>query len=154
MMSVRSSINVYQIRDTETGREKTVHRNLLLPVKFLYKDNESTLPSQSHTIDSISDLPDHPGNDTRTAQWVVQSDQSSCPVNDTDSVALSEVKCSLDVQNSISNVDPVTCESSIPTALGSDISQLLDEGLVPEEELGQSSSQFSLTSFSTFTSSQ
>ncbi len=50
VMSVRSPINVYRIRDTETGREKTVHRNLLLPVNFLYKDDGTALPSQSHQL--------------------------------------------------------------------------------------------------------
>ncbi len=74
-MSVRSPINVYRIRDTETGREKTVHRNLLLPVNFLYKHDGTALPSQSNLVDSTSDLPDHPDSDTRTAHWVMQSDQ-------------------------------------------------------------------------------
>ncbi|RXN38043.1 Retrovirus-related Pol polyprotein from transposon 412 [Labeo rohita] len=143
VMSVRSPINVYRIRDTETGREKTVHRNLLLPVNFLYKD-EVDLPS--HSVDSTSDLPDHPDSDTRTAHWVMQSDQPTCPENDSsDSSALSGVQCSLDVQNS----DSDTCNSSVSAEQGSDVGvdapHLLDEGLVSDEELGQSSSQHSLT---------
>lgn len=149
VLSVRSSINVYRIRGTDTGREKTVHRNLLLPVNFLYKDDGSVLPSQSHTFDSTSDLPHHPNSDTRTAHWVMQSDQPHCPENDSDSVALSGVQCSLDVQNSDLKADSDSCKSSVSNEqgndVGSDIPHLSDEGLVPDAEFDQSSSQHSLT---------
>ncbi len=134
VMSLRSPINVYRIRDTETGREKTVHRNLLLPVNFLYKDDGTALPSQFHSVDSTSDLSDHPDSDTRTAHWIMQSDQINYPEDDTVSVALSGVQCSLDVQNSNSKADSDICNSSISAEhgsdVGSDIPHLLDEGLV------------------------
>lgn len=58
---------------------------------------------------------------------------------------MSEVQCYLDVQNSNSKTDSDTCNGSISTEQGSDIPHLLDKGLVPDEELGQSSSQHSLT---------
>ncbi|KAI3371075.1 hypothetical protein L3Q82_023710, partial [Scortum barcoo] len=35
VVSVKPEINVYRIRDAVTGREKVVHRNMLLPVDFL-----------------------------------------------------------------------------------------------------------------------
>ncbi|KAL1251791.1 hypothetical protein QQF64_019587 [Cirrhinus molitorella] len=149
-MSVRSPINVYRIRDTETDREKIVHRNLLLPVNFLYKD-EVNLPS--HSTDLTSDLPDHPDNNTRTAHWVMQSDQPNCSENDSNSIDLSGVQCSLDVQNYNSKADSDTCNSSVSTEQQSDLPHVLDEELVPDEELGQSSSQHSST-MPVFTPSQ
>lgn len=144
VMSVRSPINVYRIRDTETGREKTVHRNLLLPVNFLYKDGVD-LPSKSHSSDSTMDLPDHPESDKRTAHWVMQSDQHSCTDSVNDSVNLSEIQCSLDVHNSNSKADSETHSSPVCTEQGSDVPHLLDEGLPLDDELDQSSSQHSLT---------
>lgn len=143
VMSVRSPINVYRIRDTETGREKIVHRNLLLPVNFLYKDGVD-LPSRSHSSDSTANLPDLPESDTRTAHWVMQSDQHDCPDNDSDSVALSRIQCSLDVQNPNSKADSDTCDRSVRIELGCDVPHLLD-GLPSDDELDQRSSQHSLT---------
>ncbi len=40
VQSVRPEINVYRIKDAQTGREKVVHRNLLLPVNFLSWDDD------------------------------------------------------------------------------------------------------------------
>lgn len=144
VMSVRSPINVYRIRDTETGREKIVHRNLLLPVNFLYKDGVD-LPSRSHSSDSTANLPDLPESDTRTAHWVMQSDQHDCPDNESDSVAFSRVQCSLDVQNPNSKADSDTCDRSERIELECDVPHLLDEGLPSDDELDQRSSQHSLT---------
>nr|XP_021332419.1 uncharacterized protein LOC110439844 [Danio rerio] len=149
VMSVRSPINVYRIRDTETNREKTVHRNLLLPVNFLYNDDESDLPSQSPSVESTSDLPDDPDSISRTAHWIVQSDQHSCPDIDSDSIILSEPQCSLVVQHSDSKADSDTCDSSVSAQqdceMISNIPHLLDEVLVPDVDLDQSPSQHSLT---------
>ncbi len=40
VQSARPEINVYRIKDAQTGREKVVHRNLLLPVNFLTWDDD------------------------------------------------------------------------------------------------------------------
>ncbi len=37
---MRPEINVYRIKDAQTGREKVVHRNQLLPVNFLTWDDD------------------------------------------------------------------------------------------------------------------
>lgn len=120
-----------------------MHRNLLLPVNFLYKD-EANLPSKSHSSDSITDLPDHPESGKRTAHWVMQSGHHSCPDTDSVLVVLSETQCSLNVHNSNSKAGSDTCCSSVCTEQESDIPHLLDEGLPPDDALDRSSSQHSL----------
>lgn len=96
-----------------------MHRNLLLPLNFLYK---LFLPSKIYHLSvSTADLPDHPESVARTAHWVMKSDQHNCPDNDSDSIALSGGQCSLDVQNSNSKADSGTCNSSVRTEQGSDV---------------------------------
>ncbi|KAL7874464.1 hypothetical protein SRHO_G00054340 [Serrasalmus rhombeus] len=76
VVSTNDSLNIYRIRNCSTGRTKTVHRNLLMPVNFLPvpswgesgKQGSYSSDSISHNmlkIDGQTDL----CND-RTTQWV------------------------------------------------------------------------------------
>ncbi len=144
VMSVRSPINVYQIRDTETGREKTVHRNLLLPVNFLYKDDGTALPSQSHSVDSTSDLPYYPeqltGLCSLSSPTALKMTLSQWPCLEFGVLWMFRIPFRRQTLD--------TCNSSISTEQGSDVESdiphLLDEGLVPGNELDQTSTQHSL----------
>ncbi|KAK0146548.1 hypothetical protein N1851_014120 [Merluccius polli] len=51
VVSVRSGINVYRIKDAITGRERVVHRNLLLQVDFLTVDETSASLADSDNLD-------------------------------------------------------------------------------------------------------
>jgi hypothetical protein len=51
VVSVRSGINVYRIRDAITGRERVVHRNLLLQVDFLTVDETPASLVDSDNMD-------------------------------------------------------------------------------------------------------
>ena len=51
VVSVRSGINVYRIRDAITGRERVVHRNLLLQVDFLTVDETPASLVDSDNLD-------------------------------------------------------------------------------------------------------
>lgn len=82
VVSVRSAVNVYRIRDTVTGKEKVVHRNMLLPVDFL------TFPGQEGNLASLEEsqsdnwcagarssvaVADKEDSQTRTMNWLMQS---------------------------------------------------------------------------------
>ncbi|KAL2100544.1 hypothetical protein ACEWY4_002305 [Coilia grayii] len=80
VVSVRSSINVYRIRDAVTGKEKVVHRNILLPVDFLVhaieEDSASLGGSQSAVSlegaqSSVVVSPE--AIQKRTMDWLMQS---------------------------------------------------------------------------------
>lgn len=81
VVSVRSRINVYRIRNGVTGREKVVHRNMLLPVDFLMcpeqnelqaASGESQLDAQCGSAQS-SIFGDREGARARTRNWLMQS---------------------------------------------------------------------------------
>lgn len=86
VVSVRSAINVYRIRDAATGKEKVVHRNLLLPVDFLmttdqegdqasFGDSHST---SSHVNDRSSVASDNlEDSQMRTMDWLMRSPEQA-----------------------------------------------------------------------------
>uniref|UniRef100_A0AAR2KZM2 Integrase catalytic domain-containing protein n=1 Tax=Pygocentrus nattereri TaxID=42514 RepID=A0AAR2KZM2_PYGNA len=88
VVSVRSKINVYRIKDIYTGREKVVHRNLLLPVDFLIPDEQngsqfSSVVSQSD--DGVSDtvlVRSKEDSHARTMVWLMQSPENDQLDND------------------------------------------------------------------------
>lgn len=45
IVSVRPTIDVYRIKDSQTEKEKVVHRNLWLPIDFLNLDEDEILSS-------------------------------------------------------------------------------------------------------------
>lgn len=81
VMSVKPELNVYRVKETVTGRERVVHRNLLLSVSFFPRgrdlDSESTRSDCGATIHSsvpCSDVPEvMEGSDVRTANWLLQA---------------------------------------------------------------------------------
>ncbi|KAI4872904.1 hypothetical protein NFI96_001931 [Prochilodus magdalenae] len=75
VVSVRSKVNVYRIKDIYTGREKVVHRNLLLPVDFLTPIVEDGSQSPSEVSDSVLT---HSKEDSRarTMAWLMQSSET------------------------------------------------------------------------------
>ncbi len=67
-------------KDVQTGKEKVVHRNLLLPVNFLSWDDgeeesvrsDSTGATRSSALDSA--LMDDPDPVSKTSEWLLQMD--------------------------------------------------------------------------------
>ncbi|KAL7851923.1 hypothetical protein SRHO_G00177080 [Serrasalmus rhombeus] len=76
VVSMNESLNIYSIRNPSTGRTKTVHRNLLMPVNFLPVPSWGESEQQgSYSTDSISrnmSMIDGQTDlcDDRTTQWV------------------------------------------------------------------------------------
>lgn len=81
VVSVRSAINVYRIRDSVTGKEKVVHRNMLLPVNFLAfpervgpqaisGESQSAVPCESGQSSVVNNQEDA---QSRTMTWLMQS---------------------------------------------------------------------------------
>uniref|UniRef100_A0A3Q1FAW3 Gypsy retrotransposon integrase-like protein 1 n=1 Tax=Acanthochromis polyacanthus TaxID=80966 RepID=A0A3Q1FAW3_9TELE len=88
VVSVRSGINVYRIRDARTGREKVVHRNLLLPVNFLTLDVENPVPPDNSgdrdaTCGSDRDPveKDNIEGHDRTLDWLMRTAEFTDPVS-------------------------------------------------------------------------
>lgn len=79
VQSVKPVINVYRIKDVQTGREKVVHRNLLLPVNFLSLDDGEE-SSQSDSADGTCSTAFDPAlmaeQDpvSRTSEWLIHND--------------------------------------------------------------------------------
>ncbi|KAJ8333555.1 hypothetical protein SKAU_G00415630 [Synaphobranchus kaupii] len=82
VVSVRSTVNVYRIRDAATGKERVVHRNMLLPVDFLTfpeqnRDLVTSGESQSNASGVSARTSDALGNRedsrSRTMNWLMQS---------------------------------------------------------------------------------
>ncbi len=79
VVSKNCSLNTYKIRHPVTGRVKTIHRNLLMPVNFL------PLPAWDDSVNSECDLSsncdlsdiDCQKSDTadRTSQWIADLDE-------------------------------------------------------------------------------
>ncbi|XP_048019552.1 uncharacterized protein LOC125250815 [Megalobrama amblycephala] len=81
VQSVRPEINVYRIKDVQTGKERVVHRNLLLPVNFLSWDGDdeeqsvrsaSTDATRGSALDSA--LVDDTDPVSKTSEWLMQMD--------------------------------------------------------------------------------
>lgn len=123
VMSVRSVINVYRVKDTVTGKEKTVHRNLLLPVSFLLRDDVVDLLSDSLSVGAESDpgdaLPhDQLDSDEKTLQWILQSGKNA----GLDEVVV-DLPGSSDALENPPLVDDVVDNSHVCTGRDSDVSQ-------------------------------
>ncbi|KAJ8367497.1 hypothetical protein AAFF_G00317200 [Aldrovandia affinis] len=84
VVSVRSTINVYRIKDAVTGRERVVHRNMLLPVDFLTfpdQDGDGDLTSLGESRSNAScvsartsvALDNQEDSKVRTMDWLMQS---------------------------------------------------------------------------------
>ncbi|KAJ8349066.1 hypothetical protein SKAU_G00276550 [Synaphobranchus kaupii] len=82
VVSVRSTVNVYRIRDAATGKEKVVHRNMLLPVDFLTfpeqnRDLVTSGESQSNascvSARTSNALGNREDSRSRTMNWLMQS---------------------------------------------------------------------------------
>lgn len=73
VVSVRSDINVYRIRDVVTSREKFVHRNMLLPVDFLAVPEQEGDPAslgESQSMASCASAQGSVASDGREASWL------------------------------------------------------------------------------------
>ncbi|KAG1925166.1 interleukin-1 receptor accessory protein-like 1-A [Pimephales promelas] len=122
VLSVRSAINVYRVKDTVTGKEKTVHRNLLLPVSFLLRDHEVDLSSDSLSVGARSDQGDplpceQLDSDEKTLRWILQSGENA----ELDEVVVMIPSSSNPVENT--HVDDVVDDSHGCTGQDRDVSQ-------------------------------
>ena len=64
-------IHTFKIRDDSTGREKVVHRNLIMPVNFLPLDDTAEQAPDDVTSSDESDAPtDEMDVEERTSAWV------------------------------------------------------------------------------------
>ncbi|XP_034070772.1 uncharacterized protein LOC117545187 [Gymnodraco acuticeps] len=81
VVSVRAGINVYRIRDAQSGKERVVHRNLLLPVDFLFMDKVETPASFVNSDNGdeecgsgqVSVHVDNEDGYDRTVDWLMNS---------------------------------------------------------------------------------
>lgn len=88
VVSKNSELHTYSIRHPVTGRIKTVHRNLIMPVNFLPlpswgevdQEAESSVPSSELSQDTVASLGQTEQSDIRTARWV--SDFSEARADD------------------------------------------------------------------------
>lgn len=76
---MKPEINVYRIKDVQSGKEKVVHRNLLLPVNFLsWDDGEESVQSDSTDATCGSALEPALTYDSdpvsKTSEWLLQMD--------------------------------------------------------------------------------
>lgn len=110
VVSVRSGINVYRIRESHTGKERVVHRNLLLPVNFLGLGVEGSLASRADLDGGNPNSGDDQGSvrstqmdhHDRTLDWLLKTPEIQGLANEP-----VEVEGSLDVgHHSLCVVDP------------------------------------------------
>ena len=81
VISVRPDINVCRVKDCLTGRERVVHQNLLLSVRFLPCERgvdsgseQSECDAAAHGSDACPDVPDvMEDSDVRTVSWLMQT---------------------------------------------------------------------------------
>lgn len=79
VISVRPELNVYGVKDCLAGRERVVHRNLLLSVSFLPCERDVDGESEhaecdaaAHGSDACPDVPDvMEDSDVRTVNWLM-----------------------------------------------------------------------------------
>jgi hypothetical protein len=83
VISVRPELNVCRVKDCLTGRERVVHRNLLLCVSFLPCERgvdsgseHSECDVAAHSSDACPDVPDvMEDSDVRTVSWLMQTSE-------------------------------------------------------------------------------
>ncbi|KAK0130982.1 Retrovirus-related Pol polyprotein from transposon 412 [Merluccius polli] len=81
VISVRPELNVCRVKDCLTGRERVIHRNLLLSVSFLpckrgvdTEAGHSECDVAAHGSDACPDVPDMmEDSDVRTVNWLMQT---------------------------------------------------------------------------------
>ncbi|KAK0137580.1 Retrovirus-related Pol polyprotein from transposon 412 [Merluccius polli] len=81
VISVRPELNVCRVKDCLTGRERVIHRNLLLSVSFLpckrgvnSEAGHSECDVAAHGSDACPDVPDMmEDSDVRTVNWLMQT---------------------------------------------------------------------------------
>lgn len=94
VIGVKPELNVYRVKDCLTGREKVVHRNLLLSVSFLPCDRDVDVESEHSECDSATqgsdvcpDIPDELENsDVRTSKWLMQTGEGEVHLEENVSV--------------------------------------------------------------------
>ena len=108
----RSDLNTYQIRNPRTGRTKTVHRNLLMPVNFLpvpaWNDGSD---GDDDVVDSTvcvsCDGDDQTQSDDRTSRWVFDLNAG------TDVTKIESVKSSNADQSDAFDDTAVECDTEL-----------------------------------------
>lgn len=96
VVALNPEINVYKIKEVNSDRVKTVHRNLLLPIDFLPLDNDQDLKSGDlSAAGPEADPPDEEVNvGDRTADWVYSSpsdfESKECHAHTSEMSCLSE----------------------------------------------------------------
>jgi len=89
VVALNPQCHIYRIRNTKTGQEKTVHRNLLLQANFLPLElggpespgdsGESVLGSRSASLDNVSSAAEMCSVPDRVASWVERTTISEDP---------------------------------------------------------------------------
>lgn len=116
VMSVRPAINVYRVKNSMTGKEKVVHRNLMLSVNFFPLDGEMyETPTQLDEEGSVgghdSVVPNVvEGSDERTISWLMQCDDAGEPHIDVNMVPQGSPG-NLDEEPDV--ISPINCSDSI-----------------------------------------
>lgn len=124
VQSVRPEINVYRIKDSQTGREKVVHRNLLLPVSFLSWDvdeeesvlSNPTCATRGSPLDPA--LMENADSVSKTSEWLLRMDDSqedderdtNCGASDVH-IEMTASECSEIDQHSL---EPVQSTKNLP----------------------------------------
>lgn len=126
VVALNPQCHIYRIRNTKTGQEKTVHRNLLLQANFLPLElggpespgdsGESVLGSRSASLDDVSSASEMCSVPDRVASWVERTTISEDPQQRLS--CRSDSAASLDVvpeslgQEQLSSKDDCTKENS------------------------------------------
>lgn len=111
----RGALNTYQIRNPGTGRTKTVHRNLLMPVNFLpvpsWNDGSDGVDDVENSTVCVScDEADQTRSDDRTSRWVADLDAA------TDVTQIESVECTNADKSEAIGDTVVKCDSEMSGA--------------------------------------
>lgn len=108
----RGALNTYQIRNPGTGRIKTVHRNLLMPVNFLPVPawKEGSIDDVEDSTVRVSCDDDQTQSDDRTSRWVADLNVS------TDRTQVESVEYPIADQGDAIGDTAVNCDSEMTGA--------------------------------------